>query len=327
MFVLPSLAAGIHFGVVNVNALSLPIRIAHNSLQHNHNQGGASMPAFPIIDSHVHLYDIERLNYPWLVNVPRINRSYGLADLDAARGPVELAGIVFAEVAVAPGRHLDEAVWVQELADGDARLQGMVAHAPLEKGPAVEADLEELKKNRILRGIRRLIETELDPRFCLEPDFLAALKLLPKHGLTFDICVKQWCLTFALELVRRCPDVQFVLDHIGKPGIKHGMWEPWKAQIAELASMPNIACKISGVISEADHARWKREQVKPYVAHVIDCFGFDRVMYGSDWTVSELTHAYPEWVEIVDEVIAGSSQEEQKKLYCGTATRIYRLSS
>jgi L-fuconolactonase len=283
------------------------------------------MPSFPIVDSHVHLYDTERLSYAWLANVPEINRSYGLSDFDAARRPVEVDGIVFAEVAVDAGLHLEEARFVQGLADRDMRLCGMVAHAPLERGPSVEADLVALKQNGSLRGIRRLIETERDPSFCLAPPFLEALRMLPRHGLTFDICVKHWAMVFALELVRRCPEVSFVLDHIGKPGIKHGLREPWWGQIRDLARYPNVVVKLSGVVTEADHERWKPSDVKPYVSHVVDCFGPDRVMYGSDWTVSELTHSYPAWVEILDEVLHGASEAELRKVYRGTAIRTYRL--
>lgn len=285
------------------------------------------MPSFPIVDSHVHLYDPAHLRYGWLKRVPKIDRRYDLGDLDRCRGPVEVDTIVFAEVAVDAGLHLDEAAWVQTLADGDLRLKGMVAHAPMEKGAAVvEADLERLAGNRILKGIRRLIETEpADPGFCLEPGFVEAVRLLPRHGLPFDICVKHWQLVFGMELVRRCPDVSFVLDHIGKPGIKHGLWEPWKTQIRELSRMPNVVVKVSGVITEADHQAWTKEQVTPYVEHVIDCFGFDRVMYGSDWTVSELTHAYPEWVAILDEVTAGASDEEKRRFWRENAIGTYRL--
>ena len=233
--------------------------------------------------------------------------------------------IVFAEVAVDPGLHLDEAAFVQAMADADPRLCGMVAHLPVEKGAAIEPDLIALKRNASLRGIRRLIETEPNPSFCLEPDFIAGVKLVGRHGLSFDICVKHWALVFAIELARRCPDVSFVLDHIGKPGIKHGLREPWWGQMRELAKLPNVVCKISGAITEADHSAWAKEQVKPYVAHAIDCFGFDRVMYGSDWTVSELTHGYPTWVEILDEVVAGASGTERRKLYRDNAIRTYRL--
>ena len=283
------------------------------------------MPDFPIIDSHVHLYDVSRLRYPWLSRVPRINRTYLLRDFDAARGPVQVDQIVFAEVAVDRGLHLGEAAFVQELADQDRRLTGMVAHAPVENGAAVEEDLAALAKFGLLRGVRRLIETELDQSLCLEPGFLEGVRRVGRHGLTFDICVKHWGMVFALELVRRCPEVQFVLDHIGKPGIKAGLTEPWWQQIRELASLPNIHCKISGVATEADHESWTREQLRPYIAHAIECFGFDRVMFGGDWHVSELAVPYPQWVEIVDWVVEGSSVEEKRKLFHDNAIAFYRL--
>jgi L-fuconolactonase len=283
------------------------------------------MPNFPIIDSHVHLYDVKRLSYPWLDAAPKINRTYLLSDFDAARAEVEVDKIVFAEVWVGPGLHMQEAAFVQELADRDSRLCGMVAHLPVEKGAAIEDDLHALMQHKSLRGIRRLIEIERDISFCLESGFIEAVKLIGRNGLPFDICVKHWGMVFALELARRCPNVQFVLDHIGKPGIKHGLTEPWRSQIRELSRMPNVVCKISGVITEADHRSWNKELVKPYVAHAIECFGFDRVMYGSDWTVAELTHPYPVWVSIVDEVVAGASESESRKLFRDTAAKIYRL--
>jgi L-fuconolactonase len=284
------------------------------------------MPDFPVVDSHVHLYDVKKLSYGWLANVPKINRTNLLEDFDKARDKVAVDKIVFAEVAVDPGLHIEEASFIQNMADKDQRLSGIIAHLPLEKGPdAVAPDITALKGLSKLRGIRRLIETERNPAFCLEPQFLAALRLLPKHELTFDICVKHWAMTYAVELVKRCPEVSFVLDHIGKPDIRNGLRDPWWGQIRELAALPNVVCKVSGVITEADHATWKPDQVKPYVAHVIETFGFDRVMYGSDWTVSELTHQYPAWVQILDEVVSGASEAERRKLYRDTAIRTYRL--
>lgn len=283
------------------------------------------MPGFPIVDSHVHLYDVERLSYGWLAGVPRINRTHLLPDFDAARGSVDVDGIVFAEVAVDPGLHLEEAAFIQSLASRDARLCGIVAHAPLERGADVEADLVALKRNPAVCGIRRLIQGEPDPAFCLEPAFIEALKLLPRYGLPFDICVKHWAMTFAVELARRCPDVTFVLDHIGKPGIRHGLREPWWSQIRELSRLPNVVVKVSGVITEADHGNWTPADVRPYVAHVLDCFGFDRAMYGSDWTVSDLTHPYPAWVSIIDDVTRGAGEGELRQLYRGTAIRTYGL--
>jgi L-fuconolactonase len=283
------------------------------------------MPDFPIVDSHVHLYDVKKLKYGWLAGVPKINRNFLVEDFDRCRGPVTVDKIVFAEVAVDPGLHLAEAEFIQGIADREPRIAGMVAHLPVERGKAIEADLLKLKQHKTLRGIRRLIQTEIDPAFCIAPEFLEGVRIVGKHGLSFDICIKSFAMTYAIELARRCPDVSFVLDHIGKPDIKNGLREPWWSQLRELAKLPNVVCKVSGVITEADHANWTREQVKPYVSHAIDCFGFDRVMYGSDWSVSELTHAYPDWVAILDEVLAGTSETERRKFYRDTAIRSYRL--
>ena len=283
------------------------------------------MPDFPIIDSHVHLYDVERLSYSWMKGVPKLNRTHLVKDFDAARGAVQVDGIVFAEVAVDPGLHIEEARFVAEMAAKDPRLCATIAHAPLEKGKAVEADLATLAAIPMVKGIRRLIETEMNPAFCLEPAFIEAVKMLPRFGFSFDICVKHFAMTYAIELAGRCPDTQFILDHIGKPDIKNGLKDPWWSQIRELAHLPNVVCKISGVATEADHAHWHRDQLRPYIDHAITVFGFERVMYGSDWTVSTLALDYPTWVEIVDEAVGGASQDERHKLYRGTAARIYRL--
>jgi L-fuconolactonase len=283
------------------------------------------MPEFPIIDTHVHLYDVDALSYGWLKNVPKINRTYRMKDFDAAVGPVAIEKLVFAEVAVDPGRNIDEAAFVQGMADADPRLAGMIAHAPVEKGAAVEEHLEALAKFSTLRGIRRLMETEVNQAFALEPGFLEGVRRVGRHGLSFDICVKHWGLIFAIELAKRCPDVSFVLDHIGKPGIKHGLTEPWWSGMRELARLPNVVCKISGVVTEDDHAAWDRNRIKPYIEHAIECFGFDRVMFGSDWTVSLLAIDYPSWVAMVDEVVTGESLENRRKLYVENAKRVYRL--
>jgi L-fuconolactonase len=283
------------------------------------------MPDFAIVDSHVHFYDVERFRYPWLDGVPKLKRTSLPADLDRERGEVEIEKIVFVEVAIAEGEHLREAEFVQALADKDPWICGMVAHAPLEKGEAIEPDLVALKQHRILRGVRRLIETERDPSIALALGFIEGVKLLAKHGLSFDLCVKHWGLVYGVELARRCPEVAFILDHIAKPDIRHGLGEPWRSQISELAKLPNVVCKVSGVITEADHVHWTKADLTPYLDHVISAFGFDRLMFGSDWTVSRLTHAYPTFVEILDEVLAGASEAERRKFYRDTAIRVYRL--
>jgi L-fuconolactonase len=201
----------------------------------------------------------------------------------------------------------------------------MVAALPLERGKAVEAELDALLELKTLRSVRRLIQNQADPDFCIKPDFVAGLKLLGKRDIAFDICVFHHHLPNVIKMVRACPEVRFVLDHIGKPAIKAGEIDPWRRDMKELAAQPNVTCKISGVTTEADHKTWTREQLKPYIAHAIETFGFNRSMYGGDWHVMELAGTYPQWVEIVDWVIAGASKDEKRALYRDTAIQFYRL--
>lgn len=283
------------------------------------------MPDFPIVDSHVHLLDPSRLGYAWTAGAPSLKAKKLPADLDAAAKPVRIEQIVFVEVDVDTPQHLAEAEWVSEIAAADPRVKGMVAALPLEQGKAVEKDLEELRKHKILRGIRRLIQNQPDPDFCIRPDFIAGLKLLGAHDLVFDICVFHHHLPNVIKMVEACPEVRFVLDHIGKPAIKDGLLDPWRQHMKELAAHENVYCKISGVANEADHKTWTRDQLKPYIAHAIACFGFDRAFFGGDWHVMELAIRYPEWVAIVDWVTEGASAEEKRKLFHDNAIRFYSL--
>ncbi|WP_158554893.1 amidohydrolase family protein [Methylovirgula sp. 4M-Z18] len=283
------------------------------------------MPDFPLIDAHIHLYDSARLSYSWMQQAPALLGRHLLPEFDAACDAVQVEKVVFVEVAADPGLHLDEAGFIDGLAREEPRIAAMVAHAPLEKGAFVEADLVALAEHKSLRGIRRLIQSEADPAFCLEPDFIAGVRLLAKYGLSFDLCIKHWQMTHAIELVRRCPEVIFILDHIGKPGIRFGFREPWWSELRELAFLPNVYCKMSGVITEADPNAWTPQIIRPYVEHVIACFGFGRTMFGSDWTVSTLTHPYPLWIEILDEILHGCSDAELRAFYRDTAAKAYRL--
>jgi L-fuconolactonase len=283
------------------------------------------MPAFPIVDSHVHLCEPKKFGYAWTKNAPSLNRQVLPIDFTRAAEPVKVDQFVFVEVDVDFPQHLEEAKWVSSLAKLDKRLTGMVAALPLEKGKTIEAELDQLRQNKILKGIRRLIQTQPDPEFCVRPQFIDGLKLLAAHDFPFDICILHHQMPNVIKMVRSCPEVRFVLDHIGKPGIKAGLFEPWRQQLKELAALPNVHCKISGVTTEADHKNWTREQLKPYITHTIETFGFDRIMYGGDWHVSELAGTYPEWVEIVDWVVEGATPEEKRKLFRDNAIRFYRL--
>jgi L-fuconolactonase len=282
------------------------------------------MPAFPIVDAHVHLYDPGVIRYGWMRGRPLLDRPQGPAELDRAREAVEVDGIVWIEVGADPGEHLAEAGWIAELAAQEPRVQGIVAHAPLERGAAVEADLERLLELRPVKGIRRLLQGEPDPAFCLRPAFLEGVRRLARHDLSFDICVYHHQLPGALELVRRCPEVRFVLDHGGKPAIRDHLIDPWRAHITALADLPNVGCKISGLITEAG-PRWTKAQLRPYLEHLLERFGFERAMFGSDWPVAEETHRYADWVEIVEGACAGASPDDITRLFRANALAFYRL--
>ncbi|MEO1090215.1 MAG: amidohydrolase family protein [Pseudomonadota bacterium] len=284
------------------------------------------MPDFAIVDTHVHFYDHDHVPIPWTRGVAPLNRAFRPADHDADRAGVEVEAIVFVEVDVAPGLHLKEAEWVAGLAESDPRIQAIVAHVPLDRGEAVAPDLEALASQPLVRGIRRLIQDEADaPAFCAAPAFLDALRLLPAHGLHFEICIRHHQMRAAIDLVARLPEVSFVLDHIGKPGIAARVREPWWEEIAELAALPNVVCKLSGVATEAHHDAWQEADLRPYVDRVLELFGADRTMFGSDWPVMRLAIGYPRWVEIVDAASSTWSVADRRRLYVDNAKRVYRL--
>jgi len=187
--------------------------------------------------------------------------------------------------------------------------------------------MAQLARLPVVRGIRRLIQNQPDPDFVLKPDFIEALKLLPKYNLSFDICIFHHQFANTLAMVRRCPEVTFILDHIAKPGIKAGLIDPWRQYLHDLSELPNVVCKLSGVTTEADHKAWTREQLRPYIEHAIDCFGFGRIMYGGDWPVSELAARYTQWIEVLDWVTSNCTPGEKRKLFRDNAIAAYRLSA
>ncbi|MFZ1757357.1 MAG: amidohydrolase family protein, partial [Caldilineaceae bacterium] len=277
------------------------------------------MPNIPTanqyIDAHVHFWNPNQIDYPWLVDAPAINRPTFPADLDAARGELshELAGIVFVEADCNPAHALREAEWVTALAAQDARIRGIVAHAPLQKGEAAGEDLAALQALPLVKSIRRLIQSE-PLGFSTGADFVRGVQLLPEFGLSFDLCIFHSQLGDVLRLVEQCPDVSFILDHMGKPGIAAGLTEPWKSQIRELAQRPDIHCKLSGVVTEADKQHWTAAQVQPYMEHILDCFGPERVVFGSDWPVVNLAADYRRWFALATQTISAYSPAEQQMI-------------
>ena len=292
-----------------------------------------AMTDFPIIDSHIHLLDRKRFGYSWsagaawAASARKLDRDWSANDLASYAKPYEIEGFVFVEADVDMPQYLEEARWVTGIAERDSRVKACVACLPLELGTAVEPELAKLAENRVVHGVRRLIQNQTDPDFVLRRDFLDALKLLPQYDLSFDICILPHQFPNTIEMVRRCPDVRFVLDHMGKPAVKAGDYEPWRRHIRKLAELPNVVCKLSGLVTEADHSTWTQDQLRPYIDHVVECFGVDRVMFGADWPVIELAGTYRQWVDIVDWATNGMDSRDKRKIFRDNALAFYRLNA
>jgi L-fuconolactonase len=276
-----------------------------------------------VVDSHVHFWEPSRLRYAWLDNVPALNRVFLPDHVPAQGADWKVEAIIFVQACNAE-QGLPEVEWVTSLAAHDARIRGIVAWAPLERGRAVRPILDALKKFPRVKGVRRLIQAE-PLGFSVQPDFVAGTQLLPEYGLSCDLCIRQPQMREVIELVYQCPEVSFVLDHLGKPDIKNGMLDPWRKEMAELAALPNVACKISGLVTEADFEHWKPADLHPYIDHTLQVFGIDRVMYGSDSPVVTLAATYSQWIETLLEATQSLSEMEREKLFSRNGAKFYRL--
>ncbi|HEX5688902.1 MAG TPA: amidohydrolase family protein [Roseiflexaceae bacterium] len=284
------------------------------------------MPNFPIVDAHVHLWDPRHFRMAWTDGNATLGRPFGLADYREHTTGVEVGAFVYVEVDVAPHYALLEAQWAEQRAQEEPRLRGIVAHAPVEYGEQARAFLAALAATGPhIKGVRRLLQGEADPAFCLRPGFVRGVQLLPEFGFSFDICIRHHQLASAVELVRQCPEVNFILDHIAKPDIAGGLLDPWREQMRAMAALPNVACKVSGMVTEAGGERWTADDLAPYVAHVLEVFGEERALFGGDWPVVLMASSYVRWVEALDMLTADLSENARRKLWAENARRVYRL--
>ena len=280
-----------------------------------------------IVDSHVHLWDPAKLEYPWLESVPAIADAHLPSDYRSASSNHDVSKLVFVQCDVSVSQSRDEVRWIAKLAETEEpRIAGIVAFAPVADGAAVASELEWLETIPLVRGVRQLIQPVEDDGFCARPEFIRGVRLVGEAGLSFDICIKgDGQFASLLALVEQCPDVRFVLDHIGKPFIAEGIIDTWAGHIRELASSPNVYCKLSGVTSEADWSAWSLDDLRPYADVVLDAFGPDRVMFGSDWPVVNLSSTWSGWVESLDKLVAEIGEEERRRLFHDNAVAFYRL--
>lgn len=269
-----------------------------------------------IIDTHLHLIYLDRFTYPWLDNVPPLHRQWDAEAYFAEATGLGIEAAIHMEVDVLERQAEDETRFVLGL----DRVIGAIAQGRPEKLDFAE-HVERLAALPGVRGIRRLLQSDPDD-LSREEGFRDNVRRLGPMGLSFDICVQSRQLPVARELAAACPDVQFVLDHCGNPLIAGGDLTAWRRDLAALAELPNVAGKVSGIVNHAPPG-WTAETLRPAVEHVIESFGWDRVVFGSDRPVLTLNGTLTQWVEALQAIVAGASVDEREKLFFRNAERVY----
>ena len=271
------------------------------------------------IDTHCHLVYRQRLDYPWLSEVPPLDRDFLLEDYLPQARAAGVTDCVFVEVDVHESQMEQEAAFAGSLG---GPIVGVVAACRPESA-VFPAYLERIAASPLVKGLRRVLHTQPDA-LSQQARFAVNLRRIAAHGLSFDLCVRAPQLPLARSLAQKCPDVQFVLDHCGNPDLRSGKLSRWRAEIRALAALPNVACKLSGVMTQMDPQSWSVDHLRPVFEHVIACFGWERVLWGSDWPVCTLTAPLGRWMDCTEQLMAEASQDESAQLYSRNAARIYR---
>jgi L-fuconolactonase len=273
-----------------------------------------------LVDAHHHLWDPTRRTYDWMAGLDPIQRPYTESDLRAV-SPAS------ATILVQTVPTVEETQEFLVVAESSPLVAGVVGWVDLTAPDIADeiAALREAPGGDTLVGIRHQAQDEPDPKWLLRPEVLRGIKAVAAAGLTYDILVQPAQHDAAVALADAAPGVRLVLDHAGKPAIADGSYEPWAAFLSALAIRPNVFCKLSGLVTEADWTKWTVEDLKPYAAHVLTSFGPDRVMFGSDWPVCELAATYDQVHEAALALTAELSTSEQSEIFAGTATRAYLL--
>ncbi len=291
------------------------------------------MPDFPIIDTHLHIWDHSRLKYSAFIGHPLFGRDYHVEDYARDCGGVDVEAMVFlecyADFTPTGGQYVEEIEFVEDEAKRDPRIKAIVPMAPLEWGSRVEPMLEEMaSRHPAVRGIRRIVEFDADPRaLTLSDGFVEGVNLLGKFGWHFEINVNHTQMDIVREFVKRIPDVPMILDHCGKPGIEEGAIAQYRDDLGELVRHPNLWIKLSDLPVEADKKHWTEADLRPFIAETIETFGVDRIIYAGDYPVCLQATSLPRWVEVLDRAFAdlGLSQGDTRKIYRENANAFYRL--
>lgn len=290
------------------------------------------MPAFPIIDAHLHVWDQTRLKYSAFDGHPLFGHPYHVEDFQRDCGALQVEAMVFLECYCdfwdGGGQYLEEIEFVQDEAARDPRIKGIVAMAPMEWGARVRPLLVQMRANHpTVKGIRRIVEFDADPRaLTLSDDFVAGVNLLDDFGYSFDINVNYTQMDIVRAFVPRV-HVPLILDHCGKPGIRQGAIAQFRDDMTALAAHENLWVKLSDLPMAADTENWTEADLFPYIQATLDAFGPDRVIYAGDYPICLGATSLPRWVDVLDRAFAklGLSTGETRKIYRDNANDFYQL--
>lgn len=273
------------------------------------------------IDAHHHFWKYNPAEYGWISEAMSIlRRDFLPADLKSEISKSQIEGVI----SVQARQSLVETEWLLDLADQNDFIRGVVGWVPLISS-TVRSNLERFSNRPKLKAVRHVLQDEPDDDYILREDFNRGMALLKDFDLRYDILIFQRHLPQTIQLVDRHPDQIFILDHIAKPRIKSGELFPWRESLRELAGRPNVYCKISGMVTEADWKHWTPGQLRPYLDVALDAFGPARLMFGTDWPVCLVASTYERWRRFVAECIGTLSPAEQDRIMGLTAVEAYGL--
>jgi len=273
-----------------------------------------------IVDTHQHFWKYDPVNYDWITEQMSVIRRDFL--------PTDLAEVLTGNkvdscISVQANQTEEETEWLVKMADENDFIAGVVGWVDLRSNSIAER-LHYFRQYKKLKGFRHVLQGE-EPSFMLQKEFLNGIGKLHQHGFTYDILVFPHHLSAVSDLVKQFPDQRFVIDHLAKPYIKDGKIDEWKAAMERISKYQNVYCKLSGIVTEADWQNWTKETLKPYIDAVVQSFGTDRIMFGSDWPVCLVASSYEKWLTVLKEYFTTFSGAEQENVFNKNAGRFYNL--
>ncbi len=285
---------------------------------------GVSPAVGGIIDSHHHVWDPAKRPHDWLVALPSLNRPFDLRQLEQVAKPLGVSATVLVQVLNDPA----ETEEFLALAGASEFIAGVIGWVDLTDPGVGEtlARLAELPGGDKLVGVRHLVQAEPDPAWLRRPEVRRGVRAVSESGRTFDLLVSTRELPAAADLAEHLEDATLVIDHIAKPEIGTSTWEPWTSLIGQLARSESVVCKISGLVSQAGR-HWDPAAVRPYVERVVELFGPNRLLFGSDWPVCTAVASYDQVLGLARDLVVPLAGQEIDAVFGGTARRIYKLAS